>query len=661
MKKQFTILLMIIFILGFVPLNFICAITQNQVEAEVQIVCVDDYDNWYSGSGTIINPKGIILTNRHVVEDLYGNINTYCLVGLTKDIKKEPGFNYLAEVKYYSKDEALDVAILFVDNKNNVIFPYVNVFNYNTDNLKLGDGVEVLGYPSIGGNTLTYVNGVISGYVGNYIKSSAPLDYGNSGGAAYTSSGDFIGIPTAVVTELNSISYILDINDIKEWLADLLGSNYINVLTNQSIPSISSNIIKQNDITPPDISNVRGTVYSDPQKFTYLDFANSHDDSTPYFEWSGFEDSSGIKGYYVYFGKNFESTPVKNGIYSDSSNYYGKTGDSGKYYLKVQAVDNNNNISGTVYWNYFYNSTEKDDLSAGCSHNSCKSFENRPTKFYIYDYSRGSKGDLLDIIYFDSLKIQNITINSTDILIEWEQLKDINFIKSLIVYFDKKPAINYDPYGFREECRYLSCNYWEPECDIDKWYKCLDNKSKEYKISSANNYLVKENLDPNEEYLFQINGYFENDNHEWEDLAYMFDIFILKIVDKNIYNIDNNFGRNLQGLILLQVEQNGEAFYVYPSDNKRYFLGRPADAFQVMRELGLGATHDFISSYIIYPNHVLGKILLDVEQNGEAYYIYPEDKKAYYLGRPADAFRIMRELGLGITNNDLNKIPEGDL
>lgn len=69
----------------------------------------------------------------------------------------------------------------------------------------------------------------------------------------------------------------------------------------------------------------------------------------------------------------------------------------------------------------------------------------------------------------------------------------------------------------------------------------------------------------------------------------------------------------------------------------------------------------FITSYTIYPNHVLGKILLDVEQNGEAYYIYPKDKKAYYLGRPADAFKVMRDLGLGITNSDLSKIPEGSL
>jgi len=123
----------------------------------------------------------------------------------------------------------------------------------------------------------------------------------------------------------------------------------------------------------------------------------------------------------------------------------------------------------------------------------------------------------------------------------------------------------------------------------------------------------------------------------------------------------NELANRLKGMILLQVEKNGEAYYVYPDNGKKYYLGRPADAFDVMRKLGLGATHDFITSHTTYPDNVLGKILLDVEQNGEAYYIYPKDKKAYYLGRPADAFQIMRNLGLGITNSDLNKIPEEDL
>ena len=49
--------------------------------------------------------------------------------------------------------------------------------------------------------------------------------------------------------------------------------------------------------------------------------------------------------------------------------------------------------------------------------------------------------------------------------------------------------------------------------------------------------------------------------------------------------IDNNFANKQKGKILLQVEGNGEAWYVNPGDGKRYFLGRPADAFRIMRDI----------------------------------------------------------------------------
>jgi len=48
-----------------------------------------------------------------------------------------------------------------------------------------------------------------------------------------------------------------------------------------------------------------------------------------------------------------------------------------------------------------------------------------------------------------------------------------------------------------------------------------------------------------------------------------------------------------------------------------------------------------------------------VESHGEAWYVYPIDGLRYYLGRPDDAFSIMRQLGLGITNKDLATISSG--
>jgi len=116
---------------------------------------------------------------------------------------------------------------------------------------------------------------------------------------------------------------------------------------------------------------------------------------------------------------------------------------------------------------------------------------------------------------------------------------------------------------------------------------------------------------------------------------------------------------DLQGKILLQVEANGEAYYVFPDDRKGYYLGRPADAFQIMRTLGLGIAHDELQGYLdsTFPSRLSGYIMLDVEANGEAYYVFPDDRKGYYLGRPADAFQIMREKGLGISNDNLYQIP----
>jgi len=107
----------------------------------------------------------------------------------------------------------------------------------------------------------------------------------------------------------------------------------------------------------------------------------------------------------------------------------------------------------------------------------------------------------------------------------------------------------------------------------------------------------------------------------------------------------------------LQVEKNGEAWYVSPDDQERYFLGRPQDAFQVMRNLGLGISNkDFNYFGDIAPERLSGKILIKVEDLGKAYYVNPEDRKMHFLGRPSDAFGIMRNLGLGISNNDLEKI-----
>lgn len=120
---------------------------------------------------------------------------------------------------------------------------------------------------------------------------------------------------------------------------------------------------------------------------------------------------------------------------------------------------------------------------------------------------------------------------------------------------------------------------------------------------------------------------------------------------------------SLDGRILLQVEEKGEAWYVNPEDGKRFYLGRPENAFDLMRSFGLGASDKDIGYYqkTKAPQRLSGKILLQVQDKGQAFYVNPLNLKLYYLGRPADAFYLMRSLALGISNNDLNKIKISDL
>lgn len=114
----------------------------------------------------------------------------------------------------------------------------------------------------------------------------------------------------------------------------------------------------------------------------------------------------------------------------------------------------------------------------------------------------------------------------------------------------------------------------------------------------------------------------------------------------------------LKGRILLQVESKGEAWYVNPKDSKRYYMANGAEAYNIMRNLGVGVTNkdlEKIKSDKNIAKKQLGKIFLQVESKGEAYYI-DSNGNANYLKDGDAAYQIMRKLGLGIKTSDLNKI-----
>ncbi len=126
---------------------------------------------------------------------------------------------------------------------------------------------------------------------------------------------------------------------------------------------------------------------------------------------------------------------------------------------------------------------------------------------------------------------------------------------------------------------------------------------------------------------------------------------LLKTVDKNLTN-------RVKGRIILQVEENGEAWYVEPKTSKRHYMASGNEAYSIMRNLGVGITNKDLEKVRINKNFARkhsGKIFLQVEEHGEAYYI-DVDGNAHYLKNGNEAFGIMQRLGFGISNNDIRKI-----
>lgn len=125
-----------------------------------------------------------------------------------------------------------------------------------------------------------------------------------------------------------------------------------------------------------------------------------------------------------------------------------------------------------------------------------------------------------------------------------------------------------------------------------------------------------------------------------------------------ISKIDNNLTNKLRGKILLQVENNGQAWYVNPKDGLRYYMADGNEAYNIMKNLGIGIANtnlDKIKTNSALAKKYSGKIFLQVQSHGEAYYI-DFNGVAHYLKDGNAAYNIMRNLGLGITNDNLKKI-----
>jgi len=198
---------------------------------------------------------------------------------------------------------------------------------------------------------------------------------------------------------------------------------------------------------------------------------------------------------------------------------------------------------------------------------------------------------------------------------------------------------------------------------------------------------------------------------------------IVDMEESLVGNIDSSLVGRLKGQILLQVEEHGEAWYIDPVSEKKYYLKDGPVAYEALRKFGLGitdadlnkipvgieerfedidsdddgladkleeglktdpndadtdgdgvsdadeilvnGTNPLGSGSLAYSNSLVssltGRILLQVESRGEAWYLNPADGKRYYMKDGVAAYQIMRFLSLGVTNADLRKIGVGKI
>jgi len=187
--------------------NFVRALN-----AAVRVIVPTGPSTASTGSGSIITARGHILTNYHVVSDDNGKLINQ---GNNVRIAVPPSESEPAQNKYRAKvvasDDKMDLAIIQLQAMDDgsplpANLGLTPIPIGSSKSVNLGDTIIIIGFPGLGGSSLTVTRGIHSGIAppntfpgdpGPYIKTDTEINRGNSGGTAINSAGELIGVPTA--------------------------------------------------------------------------------------------------------------------------------------------------------------------------------------------------------------------------------------------------------------------------------------------------------------------------------------------------------------------------------------------------------------------------------------------------------------------------------
>jgi serine protease Do len=178
------------------------------------------------GSGFIVDPKGYIITNYHVIDKAD---KIYVKLATDPDNEDEG-----RPARVIGVDKATDLAVIKIDTS----VPLPTVKLGNSDTAQVGDWVEAIGSPfalsqSVTAGIISAKNRTIqpgaSGQFQHFIQTDAAINPGNSGGPLLNMNGEVIGVNTAIFTQsggYQGLGFAMPSNTVVEVYNDLISSSH---------------------------------------------------------------------------------------------------------------------------------------------------------------------------------------------------------------------------------------------------------------------------------------------------------------------------------------------------------------------------------------------------------------------------------------------------
>jgi serine protease Do len=197
-----------------------------------------------SGSGFVMDPRGFILTNNHVIEEADELQVTFL-----------NGESYACEV--VGQDPRTDIAVIRITERSRSGRPFPALQLGDSDEIKIGDWAIAVGNPF--GQTLagTVTVGVISAKgrsdlnimgadidLQDFIQTDASINFGNSGGPLVNIRGEVIGINSALNTQGQGISFAIPINLAASVAQQLIATGhvrrgYLGIILDELTPEVA--------------------------------------------------------------------------------------------------------------------------------------------------------------------------------------------------------------------------------------------------------------------------------------------------------------------------------------------------------------------------------------------------------------------------------------